>query len=398
MNRKISLGAAISFMAVVAAITFSITMIFSTGIFNTKVYNVKEREELYKKVAEMDHLIRQNYIGELDENTLMDGFSVGMIEGTGDRYAAYYDAETTSRRQAIADGELVGIGAEFSYDESKYVRINRVFEGSPADAAGLEAGDLLVKIDGSDVGTISYEEALDKLMGDPGTKVAITYRRSGTDAECEILRKTFKLPVVHLEMQEGNAYVRITEFNAAAEKQFLSVMNEIVEKEATGVVFDLRGTYGSNLESACEMVDLLVPAGDLLSVTYKNGKTELLKGSDANDIDLPMVVLVNSKTRYAAELFTANLHDYEKAKLVGTTTAGHGVMQTTYNLKDGSSIVMSNASYISAISANYNGVGILPDYEVFLSTDAEKLLNYGILDESEDLQLQKAVEVLETSK
>ena len=399
MNKKISLGAAISFMAVVAAITFTITMIFSLSIFNDKVYNVKEREELYKKVSEIDNLIRQNYIGDLDEEYLLNELSSGFVSGSGDPYAAYYDAETYSRLQAIESGKLVGIGASLSRDESGYIRLNQVYSDSPSDSAGLKDGDLIVAIGGQDVKTIGYSAAQDLLIGEPGTKVNITYRRDSVDTSCDILRKSFEVPLVFLEMKaDGNAYVKISAFNASAVDQFRSILNQIISEEATGIVFDLRNTASGDLDSACEMLDMLLPSGDLLSATYKDGTTELLKRSDSNEVSLPMVTLINSKTQYAAELFAADLRDYEKSKLVGVNTYGQGVMQQSYQLKDGSGVVLSNAFFIPAASANFNSVGIKPDYEVSLSVDAEKDLNYGQLSDQEDTQLIKALEVLDASK
>ena len=399
MNKKISLGAAISFMAVVAAITFTITMIFSLNIFNDKVYNVKEREELYKKVSELDHLIRQNYIGELDEQYLLDELSSGIISGSSDPYAAYYNAETFSRLQAIESGKLVGIGASFSRDESGYIRLDKVYQGSPAASAGLKDGDLIVAVAGKEAKVNDYSKTVESLLGEPGTKISLTYRRDSVDTTCEVLRKSFEVPVVSVEMQkDGNAYIKITAFTETAVKQFRAALNKLATEKATGIVFDLRNTAGGSLDSAAAMLDMLLPAGDLLSATYKDGTTELLKRSDANEITLPMVALINSKTQYAAELFAADLSDYEKAKLIGVNTYGQGVMQETYQLKDGSGVVLSSAYFNSAVSANFNKVGIKPDYEVSLSGDAEKNLTYGRLSKTDDAQLTKALEVLNTSK
>jgi carboxyl-terminal processing protease len=374
-------------------------MIFSMKIFNDKVYNVKEREELYKKVAELDHLIRQNYIGELDEQYLLDELSSGIMNGTDDPYAAYYDAETFSRLQAIEQGKLVGIGASYSKDESGYIRLTKVYSGSPAASAGLKEGDLIVAVEGEDVKARGYSRSLEKLMGEPGTKVSVTYRRDSVDSNCEVLRKTFEVPVVSFELQaDGNAYIKISAFTSTAVKQFRSILNKVATQEVTGIVFDLRNTAGGNLDSACEMLDMLLPAGDLLSATYKDGTTQLLKRSDGNELTIPMVTLINSKTQYAAELFAADLSDYERSKLVGTNTYGQGVMQKSYQLKDGSGVVLSSAYFNPAVSANFNEVGIKPDYEVSLSSEAEKRLAYGELAKADDDQLLKALEVLDTSK
>ena len=400
MNRRISLGAAISFMAVVAAITFTITMIFSQNIFNDKVYNVKEREELYKKVAEIDHLIRQNYVGELDESHLLDQVSNGFVNGSDDPYAAYYDAATYSRLQSIREGKLVGIGAGLSRDESGYYRVNEVYAGSPAEQAGLLQNDLIVAVEGQDAKTAGYTKTAELLMGEPGTSVVVTIRRDSVDSDVTVLRKSFEVPVVTMTMMDSNAYIRITDFSPAAVEQFQKIMNDIAaEGEAvTGIVFDVRNTRSGDLDSASDILDMLLPAGDLYSASYKDGTTELLRRSDTNEVTLPMVTIINSKTQYAAELFAADLRDYGKSKLVGVNTYGQGLMQEEYLLKDGSCVVLSNAQFMPAVSANFNGVGLVPDYETALSVDDEKKLLYDQLLPANDTQLSKAVEVLEAAK
>lgn len=400
MNRRISLGAAISFMAVVAAITFTITMILSLNIFNDKVYNVKEREELYKKVAEIDHIIRQNYVGELDETYLLDQASNGFVGGTKDPYAAYYDASTYSRRQAIASGKLVGIGAGLSRDESGYFRVSNAYQGSPAEQAGLHQNDLIIAVDGQDVKTAGYSKANNLLMGDPGTSVTLTIRRESVDSDVTVLRKNFDLPVVTMTMMGTNAYIRITGFTASAVQQFQNIMNTITANRdnVTGIILDVRGTNSGSLDYASDMLDMLLPSGDLYTASYKDGTTNLIRRSDANEVALPMITLVNSKTQYAAELFAADLRDYGKSKLVGVTTFGQGVMQKEYQLKDGSCVVLSNAQFNPAVSANFDGVGLAPDYELALTVDDEKKFSYNQLPTETDSQLTKAAEVLNASK
>ena len=146
------------------------------------------------------------------------------------------------------------------------------------------------------------------------------------------------------------------------------------------------------------MLDLLLPAGDIASITKNDGTSEVLKYSDANELNLPMVTLVNGKTQFAAELFAADLRDYNKSKLVGTTTYGQGVVPEAYQLKDGSCLVLSSAYFNSAVSENFNGTGLVPDYEVTFSAEDEKLFSYDQLELSADEQYIKALEVLDSVK
>ncbi len=399
MNRKISLGAAISFMAVIAAITFTITMIITLNMFNDKVFNVKEREELYKKISEVEHLIRQNYVGEIDETRLLNSVSDGFADGIDDPYATYYDAETYNRLVAIEKGKLVGIGAALSRDDSGYLRISEVYEGSPAESAEIQENDLLIAIEGEDVQTVEYADALNKLMGEAGTSVNITVRRDSVDMDISVLLKNFEIPLVTMDVSNGNAYIRIKDFSDSAVEQFRRIISSVAADETiTGIVFDVRGVNSGTLENACEMLDLLLPAGDIASITKNDGTSEVLKYSDANELNLPMVTLVNGKTQFAAELFAADLRDYNKSKLVGTTTYGQGVVPEAYQLKDGSCLVLSSAYFNSAVSENFNGTGLVPDYEVTFSAEDEKLFSYDQLELLADEQYIKALEVLDSVK
>lgn len=398
MSKKISLGAAISFMAVIAAVTFTITMIFSMGVFNQKVLNVKEREEMYNKIAEVDQLIRQNYIGEIDEKVLMDSVSEGYVAGIQDRYAAYYSVESTNTLDMISSGKLIGIGANVSADPSGYVRITSVYSDSPASAAGLKKNDLIIKIGDSDIKTVDFNKSRELLYGEAGTTVVLTVRRDNVDSQIEVVRKNYTVPVVSMNMMDGNAYIRLYDFTPDAIATFKNTVDQAISEGATGLIFDLRGNTSGDLESAAEMLDKLLPSGDVYSLTYKDGTTELIKTSDEDHVNLPMVVLTNSTTASAAELFAADLRDYNMAKLVGNVTAGKGVAQTKYTLRDGSSIYLTNAYFNPAASENFDQVGLSPDYEVSLSADQQKAYDNGEIATSDDAQLSKAVEVLDAMK
>lgn len=398
MSKKISLGAAISFMAVVAAVTFTITMIFSMGIFNQKVLNVKEREEMYNKIAEVDQLVRQNYVGEIDEKTLMDSISEGYVSGIQDRYAAYYSVESTNTSDMISSGQLIGIGASVNADASGYLRVTSVYSDSPASAAGLQKNDLILKIDDQDIRSLDFTKSRELLYGEAGTSVILTIRRDNADSQLEIVRKNYTVPVVSMTMMESNAYIRLYDFTPDSIATFKNTVDQAVADGATGIIFDLRGNTSGDLDSAAEMLDKLLPSGDIYSLTYKNQLTELKKTSDEDHVSLPMTVLVNSSTASAAELFAADLRDYNMAKLVGNTTAGKGVAQTKYTLKDGSSIYLSNAYFNPAVTENFNGTGLTPDHDVSLSADQQKSYDNGQLTEDSDAQLIKAVEVVNAMK
>ncbi|MBQ4153153.1 MAG: S41 family peptidase [Oscillospiraceae bacterium] len=395
MNKKVTLGAAICFMGIVAAITFVITMIFSMGWFNNKMARVKEREQLYVKIAEIDNIVQKNFVDQatIDKEVLFDAMSQGYIAGLNDKYAAYYTPEELQKEQQSNEGVLVGIGVAAIKDESGYIKITEVYASSPASESGLQKDDLIIKVADQDVVVLGYDEALSAVAGEAGTKIKITYRRSGEDKDLELVRKKVEIPSVTYRMIGENGYIKISGFNAATVAQFESALNACIKSDAKGLIFDVRNNCGGTLDSVQEILDKLLPAGVIAYQRGQDGKQEVLGiKSDASEVEMPMVVLANGNTASAAELFVSALRDYNKAKSVGAVTYGKGIMQDMYTLSDGSAIKITTAYFDPPKSDNFHGVGIKPDFPVALTADQEK--NFEQLNETTDPQLKKAIEVI----
>lgn len=396
MNKKISLGAAIAFMVVLAGITFCITMMVSLNYFNTMVLNVKNREEMYKKIADLDREVRQNFDGTIDEEALLNSISAGYVKGIGDKYSTYLTKEQYEERLKDLSGKSVGIGATVAKDESGYLIVKKVLDGSPAKLAGIEVGDYIISIDETDLKTVSYENAIRLIKGDAGSKLKLVYRRNGVDMPLDIIRKDIVVPFVELTMTDKNAVIKITEFNETTPSQFKEAVNKAIKDGATGLVFDLRDNGGGTVDSVIEMLDFLLPNGKLGYKIDNTGKKTILGNSDKHQINLPMVTLVNSRTASASELFVSTLRDFKKASTVGVTTYGKGVMQSLIKLTDGSAVNVTTAHFFPPSGQAINGVGIKPEYEVKLKGELEA--NLASIKPEQDTQLQKALEVLNSKK
>ncbi len=396
MNKKVSLGAAICFMAIAAAVTFTITMYFSLNIFNSKIANVAERDEFYDKLAEIDTIVRNNYLEDIDEDELMDSVADGYMAGLDDPYSRYMNQEEYQQYQMDNAGQLVGIGVTVQLDESGYILVNSVEEGSPAENAGIQAGDLIIKVGDLDVLAAGYNEAVNAVRGEEGTKVTLTIRRNNEDIQVEAVRKLITSTTITYRMIGEDGYIKISEFDATTLNDFKNAVSDLMSQGATGLIFDVRNNPGGLLDSVAGVLDYLLPEGTIVSATNKKGDTRVLYESDADCIDLPMIVICNGETASAAELFSAALRDYQKAELVGTNTFGKGIMQTAYNLADGSAVSLTTDYYNPPSGINFHGVGLKPDYEVKLTADQE--LNLANLDENSDPQLQKAITVLDSEK
>lgn len=396
MNKKVSLGAAIAFMIVVAGITFCITMMVSVNHFNTMVLNVKSREEMYKKLADVDREARQNFDGKIDEEYLLDSISKGYIKGLGDKYSVYLSKDEYEQRLTDLSGKEVGIGITAQKDESGYLKIIKVINHSPAQIEGIEVGDYIISIDGNDLKTLTFENAERLMNGAVGTKLSLVYRRNGVDTSRDLIRKDIEVPYVELTMIDSNGYIKISDFNDKTASQFKEAVDNAISKGATGLVFDLRNNGGGTLDSVTTMLNMLLPSGEIGTKIDNNGKKTVLGVSDKYEIDLPMVTIINGKTASASELFVAALRDFKKANSVGTLTYGKGVMQTLIKLTDGSAINITTAHFFPPSGNPIDGIGIKPEYEVKLTTEQEQ--RFSELTLEQDPQFQKAIEVLNSKK
>lgn len=394
LNKKISLGAAIAFMAVIAAITFCVTMLFSQDIFNRMVSNVTQKEQMYEKVEEIYNKVNDNYLFQVDEEQILDAIGDGIMTGLDDKYAQYYDKDEYAEKLKEDKGELVGIGVTVQQDPtSGYLNVIDVYSGSPAESAGLSKGDIIVQVDDIDLATLGEDtEPASLVQGEAGSKVSIVYRRDGVDTTVEMARKKVTIPSVESRMIDENGYIKISNFNDSTPGQFKDAVELLKEEGAKALIFDLRNNGGGTLDSVLEILDYLLPEGDIATATDKDGNTRVLKTSDAQCIDMPMVTITNGNTASASELFVQALKDYKMADSVGTTTYGKGVMQTTYQLSDGSAVKLTTSYFNPPKSENFDGKGIEPNYEVELTQEQEK--DFENLDETNDPQLMKALEVV----
>ena len=396
MNKKISLGAAIAFMAIVAAATLSITMMMARRSYNSKMNDLLNREERYSQIAQIDKLVRDNYAGAISQEDVMTAMARGYVEGTGDPYAEYYDAAQYARLMSENEGKAVQIGIVTAMDESGYIKITEVYPDSPAQAAGIEATDLIVKVDDLDVTSETYLEAVEKLRGEPGTKMSIIVRRGVDETTMEMTRRFVEPPSLSSTMLANSiGLVTIRSFGTSAPEQFIKQVDGLIDQGALGLVFDVRNVTEGTLASVTGVLDKLLPSGVIISSVDKNGTITELARSDPREVALPMVVLVNEKTTAEAEVFAAAMRDYDKGRLVGMKTAGKGTIQRLLPLGDGSGAVrLTTGIYRTPLGSSFDKDGLKPDFEVRLSDDQISLMQAG--DAESDLQMKKAMEVVGT--
>lgn len=391
MNRKISLGAAIAYMAIVAILAFGAAFFTAWQKFESKVNDLSERSRMYEKIEEIDKFARQYYFGDIDEDQLMSSIAGGYVSGLGDRYGLYLTAEQYSRQSQDYDGKTADIGVSVVKDPSGYIKIIEVYPDSSAYTAGMVKGDIIVEVEETSVNNDNIDLMISALKGEAGTKVKIVVRRDSEDIPLEITRRKVEAPMVTSAQYGEIGYLLIKEFNNNTPDHFIKELDKLLEKDIKAIVFDVRNNPGGTIDSVATILDRLLPEGDIVSATYKDGTTEVLAVSDDKEVALPMVVITNQRSASAAELFAQAIKDYNKGRTVGTLTYGKGLMQRIYQLRDGSALDITIAKYNPPKSPNFDGVGVKPDYEVKMSAELEKI--YYELDENSDPQLKKALEL-----
>lgn len=391
MNKKISLGVAISLVAIGCAITFVLTWTVSLNTYNSKISSSEKYEGIYAKLREMDVTVRNNYIGDLSDEALEQSIINGYVVGIGDKYASYMGASSYYELQQTTSGVISGAGIVTEEDGSGYLRITTVYKGGSAELNGVQAGDVITEIDGKSLLSMEAGTAAEKLSGDVGTRVALKLLRDGEEISVNLVRQQLDIESVTGEMLDNIGYISITAFNAKTSEQFASALTKLTDEGAKALIIDVRQNGGGLVSALKPILNRFVPTAIAATAEYSDGSRKTLIETDSDEcITIPMAVLVDGGTASAAEIFAAALRDECGAQLIGTQTFGKGVIQNTYEFSDGSAITLSTAKIIMPKSGEFDGVGLKPDYVTELPTGAlpENLTHDA------DAQLQKAIEVL----
>jgi carboxyl-terminal processing protease len=331
------------------------------------------------------------YKTDVDKSEEADGLYKGLLDSLGDPYSVYYTEEEYQELVSDTEGTYSGIGAYVSMDNDiEMPRISGFIEGSPAEEAGVQVDDIIYEVEGESTQGLELSVVVSKIKGEEGTTVHIKFYRQSTGEypEFDIERKTIESPTVSTEMKDNNiGYLRITEFDTVTYDQFIEGYTDLQEQGMEALILDLRSNPGGSLSVVCDIARQLLPEGTIVYTVDRDGNREDYECDGKNEIQIPVVVLVNGYSASASEILSGALKDYNKATLIGTTTYGKGVVQRIFNFTDGTAIKLTISNYYTPNGNDINGVGIEPD-EV-LELDAEAYAEDGT-----DNQLDRAIEVL----
>ena len=370
MSKKVSLGVAATVTLIAMAVTFSMTMTVSMNMFNNTVSSVKNKERMYNKLSEVDRYVRANEYFDINDDTLNDTIASGYMLGISDRYARYYSAKAYSERVGLANGRLMGIGVAVVKDPS----IGDTSTRSMSDAAAMTSA----------------------LLGEEGSTVNIKYLTPLREEQSfEIAHANYTTPSISTVrlMDNGVGYLRIDSFTSGTAVEFRNAVNSLTNQGATSLIFDLRDNSGENLNAALVATDYCVPSGLIAQSQDKGGNVADLRMSDENEITLPMVCLVNGSTASGAELFANALRKMAGATIVGSATAGKGVLLSDpQSLSDGSAVVITVGILLDNEGKNWNGTGLTPDVDASLTNDEQS--SYYDFTVDNDPQITKAINAI----
>lgn len=356
-------------------------------------------ENVTKKLEQIQDIIDKKYLFEekIDTSEEEAGIYQGFLSGLNDPYAVYYTPDELTSFLDETNGSYCGIGALVSQNVQTGVStIVRVFEGSPAEEAGILPGDALYKVDGIEVIGMDLSLLVNNYVkGEEGSQLTITVYRenSGEYKDITLTRRPIDVQTVSGKMlDEEIGYISVAEFDRVTAEQFKSKIEELQGEGMKRLIIDLRNNPGGEVTTVVSMADyILKDGGRILTVANKKGTEETYDAEDGHSLEIPMVVLVNGNSASASEVFTGAMKDYGVATIVGTKTFGKGIVQTLMPLSDGSAIKLTTDHYYTPNGNDIHGKGIEPDLEVELDEEAAQEV---VIPEEKDNQLQKAVEVV----
>ncbi len=368
---------------------------------NSSKDNALLSQENQKHMAQMEamkELIDENFLFDYDQKQLYDGSLKGMFENLKDPYTAYYTKDEFDKLMESVNGKYAGIGVAVQASDEGYIKAISVFDESPAKKAGIEVGDYITKVDGQNYSADQLEEAVSKIRGNVGEKVKITVLRKNDkdkaeEKEIEVERADVKVDTVDSKVVEkdGNSvgYIKIKEFEDVTKEEFAKELKSLKDQNVDGIVMDLRNNPGGSLDVCLAIADTFLDEGVIVSTVDKKGK-EIVENSDKEMDKTPMTVLINENSASASEILAGAFKDRGRAKIIGKTSFGKGIVQKLFPLEDGSGVKITISEYFTPNKTKIHKIGVKPDIEVENNND--NILDIEQLDQ--DNQFNKAMDTL----
>jgi len=358
-------------------------------VIGTRAQNVSVTKLDYSSLNDVYNALSAKFDGNLDKQKLLVGAAKGMVDAAGDTYTEYMTAEEYNDLEGELSGSFSGIGVEIGPNKDGVLSIINTLDGSPAQKAGLKAGDLIEKVDDKDATKWTTSQAAVAIRGDKGTNVKITVVRDGEEKTYTVTRDTISNPSVKWEIKDNIGYMRISDFGEDTAELAEKAANEFKSKNVKGVILDLRDNTGGYVDAAKAVSSLWLDEGTVITTERSNkGVIDTVRATGDSPLKgVPTVVLINGATASASEITAGALRDNAGAKLVGTKSFGKGLVQEVVDLRNGDKLKVTVAKWYTPSGVNINKSGLKPDTEVKMTTEEYNSGN--------DTQRNKAVEIID---
>ncbi len=405
-NEKIKLNKA---KILTISITVSLTIFFSVILIGALVIVVKpllgsnnnttsnNNSAYLKRIEYALEEVSKKYVDDVDMDTLVNGAISGIASATGDPYTRYISEEEYKEMLESSVKPYSGIGVHLTFDtETSGIEILGIMPNSPATKVDLKIGDIIVKVEDITVSLETYQEAVDAIKGEANTSVKLIIKRGEELMEREVIRESIVANNIESEVLDGNiGYIKIWQFDNDIYNQFKSEYDKLRSQNIKGLVIDVRNNPGGLVADTLNIARLMLPKCDLLKLVYKDGSEKVYKCDGKNEIDIPLAILVNSRSASASEILSGAIKDSKKGIVIGTKTYGKGIVQTIEPLGNRGALSITTSKYYTSSGIEIHKKGIEPDRVIELPDEVKNDLT---IERSKDTQLSEAINYINNQK
>lgn len=390
VSRKKAIGMCI-ITALCALLVGAFAVLWQLGVLSP---NPADQFQGIRLMGVVGSLVQSEFYQEVDVEAIYEAAAKGMMRSLDDPYAAYYTSEEYAKLSSQQQGVYEGIGVVIADNETGEASVVKVYDGTPAQKAGVQPGDVFVSVNGTSVSGMSLDEVKATIEEQMKNMMDVVFARDGELIRVSMVAEQITVHRVHFSMVGDVAHIIIDEFTGDCVKGFADAINMAQENGARALCIDLRSNPGGNLDDVVDIADMILGEGTVLTMRTRAGK-ETVYTSDKSKLDYPIAVLINGSSASASEVLAGALQDHDAAVIVGTQSFGKGIVQTVYPLQveGGGRVKLTTATYYTPSGRCIHGVGITPDIEVALPESLSALTPVN-LPEEEDTQLEAALNVL----
>lgn len=380
-------------------IIYSLITVLKPVLTGENTLSSTDNSKYMERIEEALKRIQKSYIDidDVDMDELIDGAISGMADATGDPYTHYVTEEEYNEMLTSGSEQYGGVGLHLTYDkDTGGILVVGVMPGTPAYEANIKAGDIISKVGEKTVNLDNYTECVDDMKGEVGESVHLTILRNGEVIEKDITRQLISANNVESDVLDGNiGYIKIWAFENNIYEQFKTEYDKLIKQNISGLVIDIRNNPGGFVTETVEILDLLLPKGEVLKLVYKDGSQKVYKCNDDAQIEIPLAVVTNSRSASASEILAGAIKDSGKGVIIGNKTYGKGIVQEVQKLSVRGALSITVAKYYTASGVEIHKNGIEPNISVDLPSEVE---NETVIPFEKDTQLQKAIEYINSKK